>query len=197
MLHTAHGGVLLSLSPVAWEDCCHETRVPPFPSSWGSFSLTLRAWSSAASQQPLKACCPPFLAESLGMANDWGCRDLTSASSSAANSGQPGNVSGQRPEQGALVARSVSFSGTVRGTDGCDLWVTRLEAVRLRGWWLLLEESRRVLAKLWPGATDLASPFARHKRVSRVQRRSQADREEGAHILVGLLAGLAAVAGGG
>nr|XP_044603617.1 putative E3 ubiquitin-protein ligase UNKL isoform X2 [Equus asinus] len=43
--------------------------------------------------------CPrgPFCAfahveKSLGMANDWGCRDLTSASSSAANSGQPGNA---------------------------------------------------------------------------------------------------------
>uniref|UniRef100_A0A8C4KR77 Unk like zinc finger n=1 Tax=Equus asinus asinus TaxID=83772 RepID=A0A8C4KR77_EQUAS len=61
--------------------------------------------------------CPrgPFCAfahveKSLGMANDWGCRDLTSASSSAANSGQPGNVSGQRPEQGALVARSTHLA---------------------------------------------------------------------------------------
>nr|XP_019568717.1 PREDICTED: putative E3 ubiquitin-protein ligase UNKL isoform X2 [Rhinolophus sinicus] len=43
--------------------------------------------------------CPrgPFCAfahveKSLGMANDWGCRDLTSASSSSANSSQPGNA---------------------------------------------------------------------------------------------------------
>ncbi|XP_039740797.1 putative E3 ubiquitin-protein ligase UNKL isoform X5 [Pteropus medius] len=43
--------------------------------------------------------CPrgPFCAfahveKSLGMANDWGCRDLASASSSSVNSGQPGNA---------------------------------------------------------------------------------------------------------
>ena len=43
----------------------------------------------------------PFSAENLGMASDWGCRDLTPTSSSAASSGPPGNVSGQRPEEGA------------------------------------------------------------------------------------------------
>lgn len=51
-------------------------------------------------QWPLSACCPSFLAETLGTVSDWGCRDLSSASSASAHSGQPGNVSGQHGEEG-------------------------------------------------------------------------------------------------
>lgn len=101
------------------------------------------------------------------MASDWGCRDLTSTSGPVAPSGQPGHVSGRRPEEGARFA--VWFESSIRYTDGCDLWVTWLEAACLQGWRLLIEESRRILAESWPGCTCLALPFARHAHIGHVR----------------------------
>lgn len=77
--------------------------------------------------------CPLFLAESLGVAHDWGCRDLASASSSAASSGQPGSVSGQRPQEGAVGSPlcSLVFIET-EGADGSDSWATQSKTVCLQ-----------------------------------------------------------------
>lgn len=66
-----------------------------FPACRGPFSR--RPHTAPCCSRPASL----FSTENLGMASDWGCRDLTPTSSSAASSGPPGNVSGRRPGEGA------------------------------------------------------------------------------------------------
>lgn len=95
--------------------------------------------------QPAGAHSPPspFLAESLGMANGWGCRDLAPApaGSSVASSGQPAHVSRRGPGEGTPGRE---HSGT--WMDGVCLWGRRL-----------LLEVRAGLAGFRPGWADPAS----------------------------------------